>query len=76
MITEQLLRNCVKEAQDKGQFGLLIWSSWKIWDNFASDMEEKNENHDYALEKIKEGEIAAIDFVMGGFLGLEFMQHL
>ena len=69
-MTEQLLRNCVKEAQEKGQIGLFIWVSWKIWDEHGSEMTEDNELYDLALLQIKRGEAATIDFVMGGFHGV------
>ena len=72
MITEQLLRDCVKEAQGKGQIGLFIWSSWKIWDEHGYEMKEKNELYDLSLSQMKKGMTTTIDLVVGGFSGIAF----
>ena len=68
-LTEQLLRDCVNEAQEKGQIGLFIWANWRVWDEHAFGMKEDNELYDMALYQIKRGESATIDLVMGGFYG-------
>lgn len=72
MITEQLLRDCVKEAQEKGQIGLFIWSSWKIWDEHGFEMKEDNEFYDLSLSQMKRGMTTTIDLVVGGFFGIAF----
>lgn len=66
---ENLLRKTLKEAQEKGQRGLLIWASWRVWDKFAFNMKYGNENYDFALSHIERGETTTIDFTMGGFYG-------
>lgn len=66
---ENLLRKTLKEAQEKGQHGLLIWASWRVWDEFSFNMKEGNENYDFALSHIESGETATIDITMGGFYG-------
>lgn len=66
---ENLIRETLKEAQQKEQRGLLIWANWRVWDEFAFNMKEGNENYDFALSHIERGETATIDFSMGGFYG-------
>ena len=72
MITEQLLRDCVKEAQEKDQIGLFIWSSWKIWDEHGFDMKGDNELYDLSLSQMKKGLTTTIDLVVGGLFGIAF----
>lgn len=67
---ENLLRKTLKEAQEKGQHGLLIWVSWRVWDEFSFNMKEGNENYDFAVFHIERGETTTIDFTMGGFYGI------
>ena len=59
-MTEQLLRNAVKEAQEKYQLGLLIWANWTVWDDLAFDMKQGNEHYDIALSQIVKGEEVTI----------------
>lgn len=66
---ENLLRETLKEAQEKEQRGLLVWSNWRVWDEFVFNMKEGNPNYDFALSHIERGETANIDFTMGGFYG-------
>lgn len=66
---ENLLRKTLKEAQEKAQYGLLIWASWRVWDEFSFNMKEGNENYEIALSHIERGETTTIDFTMGGFYG-------
>ena len=72
MITEQLLRDCVKEAQEKGQLGLFLWSSWKIWDEHGFRMKEDNEFYDLSLLQMRKGLTTTIDLVIGGMFGIAF----
>ena len=48
-MTEKLLRNAVKEAQEKKQLGLLIWANWRVWDDLAFDIESGSEHYNFAL---------------------------
>lgn len=59
-MTEKSLRDSLKEAQAKGQNGLLIWASWNLWDDSASDLRPGNKNYDFALSQIAKGEEATI----------------
>lgn len=65
-LTEQLLRDCVNEAQEKGQIGLFIWANWTEWDDFAFELKEGHEHYDFALTQIKKGEEATIQVVWNG----------
>lgn len=65
-MTEQLLRNAVKEAQGKEQFGLLIWANWTVWDDLAFDMKQGNRHYDFALSQISKGEEATISTEWNG----------
>lgn len=69
MITEQLLRDCVKEAQEKGQFGLMVWISWKDWDDLGCEVRPGSEYYDFALYQIQKEEEATIDIDWGGLYG-------
>lgn len=64
---ENLIRETLKEAQQKEQRGLLIWANWRVWDEFAFNMKEGNEIYDFALSHIERGGTAAIYVNMEGF---------
>ena len=55
-MTEQQLRNAVREAEEKEQLGLLIWSDWAVWNDFAFEVKQYIETYDFALSKISKGE--------------------
>jgi len=65
-MTEQLLRNAVKEAQEKNQLGLLIWANWTVWDDLAFDMKPGSEHYDFALSQISNGEEVTISTEWNG----------
>lgn len=66
-MTEALLRRCLKEAEKKGQTGLLIWTNWSTWDEMAYKLQEGNEDYDFILSQIgKQGE-ATISTEWAGF---------
>ena len=64
---EKLLRAAVKEANEKGQEGFLIWASWIIWDEVADELKEGNEHYDFALTQIANGEEGTITLEWFGF---------
>lgn len=59
-MTENLLRNAVKEAQNKKQIGLLIWANWTVWDDLSKEISPGNESYDFALSQISKGQEATI----------------
>lgn len=59
-MTEKILRDSLKEAQEKDQLGLLIWANWNVWDDSAFDMKPGNEHYDFALFQISKGEEATV----------------
>ena len=59
-MTEFLLRLCLKEAEKKGQTGLLIWAGWSIWDEMAYKLEEGNEDYDFILSQVEKQEEATL----------------
>jgi len=59
-MTESLLRLCLKEAEKKGQTGLIIWSGWSVWDEIAYKLEEGNEDYDFILAQVEKQEEATI----------------
>lgn len=61
-MTEQLLRDSLKEAQEKGQVGLLIWANWTQWDDCANDIKQGNPNYDFALSQVSKEKEATITF--------------
>lgn len=61
-MTESLLRNSLKEAHDKGEGGLLIWSNWTFWREFAFDINPGTEYYDFALSQIQNEKEATINF--------------
>ena len=65
--TEQLLREAVKEADQKKQNGLLIWLSRTIWDEARGVLSEGNEHYDFALAQVSKGEDATITMDCFGF---------
>ena len=57
---KNLLRNTLKEAQEKEQLGLLIWANWSVWDDSGYQMKPGNKSYDFALSQIAKGEEATI----------------
>ena len=39
-MTEKLLRDVIKEAKEKKQLGIVIWSSWTTWENMGQGNKE------------------------------------
>jgi len=66
-MTEKLLKDVLKEAQEKQQIGLLIWPMWRIWDDIAYEIKPGDKDYDFALSQVKKGEEATI-VVQNGFL--------
>ena len=66
-MTEELLRKALKEADKKGQAGLLIWSNWSIWDDVAFNLKEGNKNYDFALAQVEKEEEATMIYEWAGF---------
>lgn len=59
-MTENILRNVLKEAKQKGQIGLFIWANWTVWDNMLSEVKPGNGSYDFAFSKISKGEAATV----------------
>ena len=59
-MTEKLLKDVLKEAQAKEQVGLLIWPSWRIWDDIGFKIKPGNESYDTILSSIMQGEEGSI----------------
>lgn len=59
-MTEKLLRDVLKDAQEKDQIGLLIWANWSVWDDSGFEMRPGNESYDFAFSQISKGEEATI----------------
>lgn len=59
-MTEQLLRDTLKEANEKEQAGLLIWANWTVWDDCGYTTKPGNEGYDFAFSQISRGEEATI----------------
>lgn len=68
MITEQLLRDCVKEAQEKGQYGLFVWVNMDSWDAMDSELKSNSADYDFAISQILKGEDATIFLQWAGFI--------
>lgn len=64
-MTKEVLQNVLKEAQEKKQWGLLIWANWTVWDDLAFEMKEGNECYDVALSQISKEEEATISIECG-----------
>ena len=59
-MTEKLLRDTLKEAQEKDQLGLFIWANWTVWDESGFEVTPGNEHYDFAFSQISKGEEATI----------------
>ena len=64
---EEKLRSALKEAQEKGKIGLIIWANWSIWDEIAFEMKQGNEIYDFALSQIEKNEEATVCSSCNGF---------
>lgn len=67
-MTEQLLRDILKEAQTKEQLGLFIWANWTVWDDLWYQTKPKNKDYDFAFSQISKGEEATISIEQMGLL--------
>lgn len=65
-MTEKLLRDTLKEAQQKDQLGLLIWANWTVWDDSSFEVKPGNESYDFAFSQISKGEEATISAEWNG----------
>lgn len=59
-MTEQLLRDTLKEAQEKDQIGLFIWANWSAWGDYGYQTKPGNESYEFAFSHIAKGEEATI----------------
>lgn len=66
-MTEEKLRASLKEADEKGQIGLLIWSCWRIWDEVGFRIGPGEKTFDFALSQTQKGEEGTISFDIAGF---------
>jgi len=66
-MTESLLRLCLKEAEKKGQTGLIIWANWSIWDEIAYKLEEGKKDYDFILSQIEKEEKVTLTTEWAGF---------
>lgn len=69
---KEQLRSVLKEANDKGQTGLLIWANWTIWDDIAFEMKPGNRDYDFAVSRISQNLPAVITCYNNGFKILAF----
>lgn len=80
-MTEQLLRDILKEAKEKSQIGLLIWPNWTQWDEHHFKMKQGNKNYDFALSQVSKGEASFLafesnDFFMPGIVAVSVEKML
>lgn len=66
-MTEQLLRDTLKEFQEKDQIGMFIWANWTAFDDFGYQTKPGNESYDFAFSQISKGEEATIKVDWNGF---------
>lgn len=66
-MTEKLLRDSLNEANSKGEIGLFIWANWRVWDRFAFEMKEGDEDYDFAISQILNQKEATIYAQSCGF---------
>ena len=59
-MTEKLLRDTLKEAQEKEQIGLLIWPTWNDWDDLSSAIQHGNALYDFILSQVTKNEEATL----------------
>lgn len=74
-MTKKLLRDTLKEAQEKEQLGLLVWANWPLWDDCASDMKPGDKSYDFLLSQISKKEEGTIyknwcGFNLPGIIGI------
>lgn len=55
-MTEELLRNFLKEAKENGQIGLFIWENWSLWDDLSGTLKQGNETYEQCIEELEKGE--------------------
>jgi len=53
-MNEGNLRKVLAEAQEKGQVGIFIWSSWTLWDDAGLEVVEGDKAYDFAVEALKQ----------------------
>ena len=65
-MTEEKLRNALKEAEEKGQIGLLLWPDWSVWDRLAFKLKPGNHHYDFALSQLEKNEEATLKETWNG----------
>ena len=66
-MTEELLRQALKEAEKKGQQGLLIWSNWSIWEEIEHELDEGDERYNLILSQVEKGKEVILPIEYAGF---------
>ena len=54
-MTEKLLWDVLKEAQEKEQVGLLIWPMWRVWDDIGFKIKPGDKDFDAILAILEQG---------------------
>lgn len=71
-MTEALLKDVLKEAQEKEQVGLLIWPFWRMWDDIGFEIKPGDKDYDTILNAIMQGEEGSI-VVNKGFVNFRIV---
>ena len=80
-MTEKLLWDSLKEAQEKDQLGLLIWANWTVWDELGFEVKARKANYDFVFSQISKGEEVTVSakcygFTMPGFIAVPVQKLL
>ncbi len=65
-MTENVLRNILKEANEKEQHGLFIWPNWEAWERFGFEIQQEDEKYESAISRILKGEDSLITIELVG----------
>ena len=80
-MTEKLLLDSLKEAQEKDQLGLLIWANWTVWDELGFEVKAGKKSYDFVFSQISKGEVATVSvkcygLTMPGFIAVPVQKLL
>lgn len=59
-MTKRMLRRIITEAQEKGEKGIFVWTTWDIYSDYAGQIRPGNNEYEKAFSKIREGKDSVV----------------
>lgn len=59
-MTRRMLKRIIAEAQEKGEKGIFVWTTWDIYSDYAGQIRPGNNEYEKAFSKIREGKDSVV----------------